>query len=694
MYNLEQSYEEEFCDLMLKLKEKYGQEMFDLDGIGKNTDMSVFSKRFFNTRITADVSIDANSNVGASDIMSYNTELAKPFQRLNSYYMLWREMKRIYNLDVANEAIEAQLSGDIYIHDMHGIGGSLPYCFNYSTYDIMLKGLPMIERPRSYPAKSLYAFKSHVEQFTIIAANSTLGATGLADLFIVMSYYVDQIFRTGKDVHTYFDGWFSEDEKRYLSESTKDHTASDNSHAVGTFEEKKVSEIKRCEPANKEWFEMNVWRYVFENITSMLYTFNQPTRSTQSPFTNVSIYDDAFLDSLCPDYIFPDGSTPNKETVKTIQELFLSAMNSEMNRTVYTFPVTTACFALDDEGVLIKGSLFDTLPRYARKYSFVNIYVGKTSILSSCCRLKSDTTNEYFNSFGAGSSKIGSLGVVTINMPRLAEKCSRSNGGEFPEIMFIKHMEYLTDLTTKINNAKRHIVKKKIDNGNHQLYTHGFMDLSKQYSTTGLNGAYEALQYLGYDITEDDGANYFVTVLNAINKRLDVNANKYKAPHNTEFIPAENVAIKQVKKDNLLKYNKNKHTLYSNQFIPLINNADVFDRIRLQGIFDAHFSGGSALHVNCETPIGSDETYKQLIEFCASNGVIYWSPNYNIQECVDGHIGTGKNDVCSMCGKDIAQNYTRVVGFITPVKNWSKERREIDYPNRVFYDDDSVGELE
>lgn len=739
--------------------------------------------------------------------------------------MLWRELKRLYGLEKANTIIEHQLSGDIYINDMHGIGSSKVYCFNYSMYDVMMNGLPMIEKPKSLPPKSLYAFKSQVEQFSIIAANSTLGACGIADLFIVMSYYIDQIFKTGKDAHTYFDGWFSDEEKRKFSElAERKHNliTKTGEHYIEEFEGSIMKCTNRTEPHDKEWFTMNVWRYVRESLASFLYSINQPLRQNQSLFANVSLYDDSFLDSMCLDYIFPDGSTPNKDTVRKLQEVFLSTMNAELKRTVYTFPVVTSCFAKDDDGNLVKGSLYDILPKYAREFSFVNIYTGKTSVLSSCCfdkeqgviiqidneevvgtfedlyneyhafdgmvvystdewvpakfvrvmynddmyrittdlgsvisvtkdhihltddgdkittqlkigdylksnsyninlsdeeivnietykysgyvycfeidkgyepyfmlangiithncRLRSDTSNEYFNSFGAGSSKIGSLGVVTVNMPRLAEKCKGDKD------KFIEGMLYFTDIASKINNAKRHIVRKKIENGNLPLYTLGFMELQKQYSTLGVNGIYEALEYLNLDITTEEGLNYLTHVLDEVNKRNDMCAKQYNAPHNIENIPAENVSIKLVQKDNKLGYNKNKYILYSNQFIPLIYDIDVLERVRLQGALDTKFSGGNTLHVNCETKIKDDKTYQQLIDYCADKGVVYWSPNYNIQECVNGHVTVGKNVNCVECGNPIKENYTRVVGFITPVKNWNQTRREIDYPNRKFYE--------
>lgn len=292
--NIAFTYDPQFDELMELLKSKYPQKLFDMDGIGKQLDLPKFSKDFFAAKTTADVSVDANSNLSDMSIIVYNAELPKPFLKLNSYYMLWKHYKKLYGKEAADEIIEMQLCGDIYVNDVHGIGSSQAYCFNYSTYDVMLLGLPMISKITSVPPKYLYSFKSQLEQFVVLASNSTLGAAGLADLLIVMSYYVRNILATKKDANFCF--------------------------------------------ATEE----DCWKYVKENLVSFIYTVNQPLRASQSPFTNVSVYDEEFLGSLCPGYVFPDGTTPDLEIVKKMQMLFLDTMNEEMRRTPITFPVKLA----------------------------------------------------------------------------------------------------------------------------------------------------------------------------------------------------------------------------------------------------------------------------------------------------------------------------------------------------------------
>ena len=962
----------------MHLKAKYPNEIFNVDGIGKQLDMLDFTNNFFSekTKTTSDVSIDANANVDDVSVIAYEHEMAKPFKKLNSYYTLWKEICSLEDRITADKIVEMQLSGDIYINDFHGIGGSLPYCFNYSTYDIMAQGLPMINKIKSIPPKYLYSFKSQVEQFTIIAANSTLGATGLADFLVVMSYYIKNLLKTKSDAGFIFNS------------------------------------------------EEDCWKYVEETLVSFIYTINQPTRGNQSCFTNLSIYDKYFMEEMDKNYTFPDGSHPDHDILYKLQDLFLTIMEKELERTPVTFPVLTACFSIDDDNNIRDNEFLEFIAKHNEKFGNINIYCGKSSTLSSCCfganqltltkssdgvkmltfkdlyesryndtkrnftvfhngswvkgkvvrvpskkmykvttvnnkelyitedhinptldgnkltmdltkedylltsglsldsypekdqnmsyeqgyligmylgdgsiykrkdsesyttsfslneekcsksinilkkaladfninanivlgksynnvcpvninskelvlkirewvsgehswdkelslncllqsrafrkgiidgyyltdggdsnriyttsanlckqmevvfaslgiqtiinvsdrtdesviirdeeykrnfplyclrwyspsnkrsmenvykiknnsmyfkiksleqinytepyvycfemdndaepyftlpngiithncRLRSDTTNEYFNSFGSGTTKIGSLGVCTINLPRLAYK-NRGN-----EEKFLTDLKELVQICSVVNRAKRKIIERRIKNGHHPLYDLGFLNIEKQYLTCGINGFNEAIEILGKDILTPFGQELGLKIIGVINDTNDEESKKYKVPYNCEQIPAESVAIKLAEKDRILKFNK-QYELYSNQFIPLTTRADLLDRIELQGKFDSHFTGGAIMHCNCETEV-SWEKQKELIRLCAKKGVVYFALNYNLQECMNGHMTVGKNDICSICGKPIENNYSRVVGFLTCVKNWHPTRREVDYPNREFY---------
>ncbi len=614
------SWDTDFDTLMMHLWSKYGKELFTLDGIGEQMDLNKFSKNFFNSNgPSADVSVDANANVVAKTGIEYNFELPKPLKRYNSYFLLWKELKKAYGLETANEIIESQITGDIYINDFTDIAS--PYCFNYSTNDIAFNGLDSIsKRIRVFPPKSLDTFLRQVEQFVVVAANSTLGATGFADLLLVASRYVDNLLETGMDGHT----------------------------MIGNPEQ-----------------------YIKERLTAFVYTVNWEFRGNQSPFTNISLYDDTFLDSLCPDY------NANKETVKLLQKIYVEVMNEELARSPITFPVTTACFCKEEDGSIKDKEFLNFIAEANLDYGWINIYNGDTSTLSSCCRLRSNKDNPYFNSFGAGSTKIGSLGVVTANLPRIAYKAK----GDVDK--FMEGLEEIYAVAAKINACKRRLVRKRIELGAAPLYTQGYMDLNKQYSTFGVVGINEAVQLLGKDILTEEGQNLVLRILKNINKWIDRAEAQYKAPHNVEQVPAETSAIKLANKDKMLGYDIGV-PLYSNQFIPLIVKADMLDRLKLQGLFDRHLSGGAIAHINVGEKIRDPKVMVSLMEYAAKCGVVYWAINYLLNCCEEKHLWVGTS-ICPKCGKPIDSQLTRVVGFLTNVKAWHAVRRSFDFPQRQFY---------
>lgn len=638
------SYDKGFDALMERLRKNYPAKVFSIDGIGEEQlDLHKTSKAFFGRdaagTTTADHSADPNANVAGKDVITFNYEVAKPAMKLNSYYNLWKTIKDLHNQDVADSIITMQVVGDLYINDVWDIGR--PYCFNFSTYDIALEGLKMGGRLTVDPPKGLASFLRQVEQFTVYAANSTLGATGLADLLIVASRYVEDILKTGRD------------------------------HRVPV-----------AEKTDDDWCVCrdDVWAYVRESLTSLIYTLNWEFRGNQSPFTNVSIYDQHFLKELLPSYVI-NGKAPAAKVVRKVQQIFLNAYNEVLSRTPITFPVLTACFSVeqkDGKRVIRDNAFARTITRANLPFGSINIYCGESSTLSSCCRLRSNINDlGYSNTFGAGSTKIGSLGVVTLNLPRLAAEAE-----DFSD--FLKNVRILTGMAGVVNQAKREFIRERIERGSLPLYTLGYMDLSRQYSTTGFTGLYEAMSLLGYDMRDNEGqqaAEDTLAVINEVNARM---TEVFKAPHNMEQVPAETSSIKLAQKDKLFGYDTGGYEFYSNQFTPLWENADVLDRIRIQGRLDPYCSGGAICHLNIGQPITNPEVMTALIEHAAEAGVVYFAFNYQINRCANGHMSAGRVDACPVCGQAIEDTFTRVVGFLTNTKHWHKVRREHDWPERIF----------
>lgn len=654
---LPQTYDREFVSLIERLRKEYPAELFLLEGIHENQlDINHMSREYFSTAnrkgaATADHSIDPNANVTGRDVITFNYEVPKPLMKLNSLFNLWKAIRECSDTDTANTAIEAELAGIIYINDSWDIGR--PYCFNYSTLDIALEGLKMGGRLNIVPPKSLSTLLRQIEQFTVYAANSTLGATGLADMLLVASRYVDMILEGPPDQRYYFD----------------------NHVCVGT---------------NRQ----QVWDYVRECLTSLIYTLNWEFRGNQSPFTNVSIYDTAFLEKLLPYYVI-NGATPKLATVQAVQEVFLDCFNEVLSRDPATFPVVTACFSLahDEQGGkhIADKAFLRMVAAKNLKYGFINFYIGETSTLSSCCRLRSNINDlGYVNSFGAGSTKIGSLGVCTLNLPALAREANEDTAEENRQAALAAMCEHLVGavrLASLVNLAKRNFIKDRIERGSLPLYTLGFMDLSKQYSTCGFTGLYEALNILGFDILEHTGLEAAKRILGVINAVNDLQTKLLGIPHNMEQVPGESSSVKLAKKDSAQGSNPEGYPLYSNQFIPLWEEGvDLLDRIRIQGELDSYCTGGAICHLNVGDTIEKVETMEALVLHAAASGVVYFAVNYAINKCVNGHMTVGKDaSKCPVCGAEITDTFTRVVGFLTNTKHWNAARREHDWPNRRFY---------
>ena len=621
------NYDAKFESILEGIESDCGTEIFDIQGIGKQLDISEYGRKFFsNSKNIADDSVDANANVDDVTVVAYENESVKPLFRLNSLYLLWKELTKLYGEQFAQEVVESQILGDVYINDLSGV--QKPYCYNFSAYDVMTKGLPFVKKVDSKPPKYLSSFCGQMVHFTSYASNQVLGAVGIADLLIVMSYYV-----------------------------------------------KKELELL---PSNPEY----VWRQVKQEIQSLVYSMNQPFRGgLQSGFYNVSIYDREFLESLKDDYMFPDGSNPDIELVQQLQDLFVDIMNEELRRTTPTFPVTTLCLCVDENKNIKDQDFLRHMSKKNMDFAFMNIYAGTTGTLSSCCRLRSNKENQYIgytNSFGGASTQIGSFGVVTLNLPRAAHY----SGGDVEE--FLDRVAELVHISVKINNAKRELIKKRIAVHALPLYDYGFMSLQKQYATTGLNGINEAVEILGYDILTHDGQRIVSKILQTVNEINDMYDEEMKYAHNCEQTPSESSAIRAAAKDHFLGINT-QYDLYSNQFIPLITDADMLDRIQLQGLFDSQFSGGAIAHLNVEDRITDVDQLVDLINLTVKMGVVYHAINYMLQKCENGHMTVGKRDVCPVCNSKITDNYTRIVGFLVNTKNAHKVRRELDIPNRQFY---------
>ena len=632
-----QSYQKDFVNFMVNMLDKYGVEIFNLNGIGEQLDMNKAIKKMVNSDNVANGTIDANANAGGTSAISIMHEIAKPMVLLQSYYRLWKWLKKNRSIEVANKFVEAQITGAFYVNDMHYNSYPMPYCYNHSCLSIASLGLVGIDdKNNTQPPKYLRSYFDIMEAYLLIAGNSTAGASSCANLLVVASVFVKKMIDSGyKDSHVQLNS------------------------------------------------EEDCWQYFKEELTAFIYKLNQPCRGNQSLFTNVSIFDKNFLSTIIPEtqlVIDDEIYGTDIETVQKCQEIFLDVMNEEAKRVVHTFPVTTACFSIKKDEKTGKNEILDKdflefICKKNEERGFINMYAGDTATLSSCCRLRSDKNNTFFNSFGGASDSIGSLGVVCINLPQLAYKY-KDNFEKFKEELF-----NLTLLAQEVNYAKRCMLKNSIAKGHLPLYSHGYMDLTKQFSTTGFIGLYECCETLGHDIVTPEGLKIATETLSILEKANDAVSEKYKIPCNLEGIPGENTCHKLALKDKILGYNKDCN-LYSNQFIPLNKRCNLLDRITLSSIMDQYCSGGSIMAITVD---GKIDKYlmKEIATSIIESGVKYFSFNYEINQCKDCNtIFVGKRTECPECKSENLDRYMRVVGFLTKKSSWSKARQDED---RQFY---------
>lgn len=283
-----------------------------------------------------------------------------------------------------------------------------------------------------------------------------------------------------------------------------------------------------------------------------------------------------------------------------------------------------------------------------------------------------------FNSIGGTALKVGSVKVNTINLARLALDTNTKE-------------EYLEELKARILcivrslHVVRHIIKRDVEKKLLPNFSYGLIDFEHLYNTIGFIGIYETMKKFGYTYQDKLGNTYYTQeaadfgekIFNTIREVADnfLEENGYDYKINTEQIPGENAAAKLMRKDMFFYPDADIYDLplYGNQFMPLGIKSTLQERVRVQAMFDGFCNGGSILHANIDAPFKNYETARKMTEYIADQGVTYFAFNTKIQACEDNHAFYGTT--CPICGKPIATEYTRVVGFLTPINTWTRERK-------------------
>ena len=384
---------------------------------------------------------------------------------------------------------------------------------------------------------------------------------------------------------------------------------------------------------------------------------------------------------------FPDGTfaIDHIEELIGFQKVFMEVVSEIRETNMFTYPVLTFSLYYKD------GKFQDEeFARWASdhniKWSDSNFFVSDNiGVLSNCCRLLSDTQklDAFINSIGGTALSVGSCRVSTINLVRIAYESKMNKK---------KYLDILRDRVTldcKALTSMRHIIQRNIEKGLLPNYQDGAVELDKQFCTIGGIGMYEVMDLFGL-INEDDMGNksysdeaveFATSILDTIN---DVKDNfPCDFSFNLEMIPAENCAGVICTADNLL-YEQDKYFIYSNQWIPLMEKCTIQEKCRLGSLFDKKCGGGCIAHIDVESRFPNEESAWDMLNYVASQGVIYFAFTTKISVCKDRHAFMGTT-TCPICGEPIADTYSRVVGFYTPVSSYQKIRKR-EFSQRKWYD--------
>lgn len=405
-------------------------------------------------------------------------------------------------------------------------------------------------------------------------------------------------------------------------------------------------------------------------LQQIVYSLNQPTaiRGYQSPFWNISLFDKEYFNAIFGEFVFPDDdfTKPDYDRLHKLQVYFMSWFNNERTKKLLTFPVITAA-ALTKNGK-VKDRKFANFmaDQMANGNSFFVYLSDNPDSLSSCCRLRSEVTSNVFsNSLGAGGIATGSMNVITLNFNRMIQKGN--------------------DLKTQVEKIQKYqvayhaIAMERINDMKlYPIYDEGFIDHNKQYLTIGLNGMVEAAEYLGYNISYNESyVNWLADNLKTIYDINKEGRKKYNIMFNVEFVPAENLGVKNAKWDKQDGIISNRNCY--NSYFYRVEDDDISptDKILLHGKEVVQYlDGGSALHLNLSEYL-SKEAYIKLYDACAKAGCNYFTTNVKITICNKcGYINKNTENHCVKCGSNNVDYATRIIGYLKRISSFSTDRQE------------------
>lgn len=577
---------------------------------------------------------DANANVEHKNIATLIGELPKAsFIRLNRRLLVDR-IKQMFGKDVAEEYIDKLNHHFIYKNDETSLAN---YCASITMYPWLMKGTGPIGGNSTAPT-NLKSFCGGFVNMVFMVSSMLSGACATPEFLMYLNYFI------GKDYGV--DYWKEAD--KVVDLSVKKRTID------------KI--ITDC----------------FEQI---VYSINQPTgaRNYQAVFWNVAYYDKPYFESLFGDFMFPDGSKPDWNGLSWLQKRFMKWFNKERTKTVLTFPVETMALLTKDGDVIDKEWGDFTAEMYSEGHSFFTYMSDNADSLSSCCRLRNEIQDNGFSyTLGAGGVSTGSKSVLTINLNRCIQYAVK-NGLDYAD-----YLSEVIDLCHKVQLAYNENLKELQKQGMLPLFDAGYINMSRQYLTIGVNGLVEAAEFMGLKISDNPDYLHFVQKVLGLVEKFNKQYRTKEVMFNCEMIPAENVGVKHAKWDREDGYFVPRDCYNSYFYVVEDDSLNIVDKFKMHGApYIEHLTGGSALHMNLEEHL-SKAQYRQLLRVAAKEGCNYFTFNIPNTICNDcGHIDKRYLKKCPHCGSENVDYMTRIIGYLKRVSNFSQARQQ--EAKRRFY---------
>lgn len=612
---------------------------------------------------------DPNANVTQKNVANLDGEVYKVENRIiqrqrmkDELNVLYPEVAKQYKIDVENHII--------YPHDEASVPTLKFYCQADSLYPLMTEGVGNIDGVTPGPPNDLQSFSGQITNLVFLLSSQCKGAVAFGEYFIVLNYYI---------IAEFGDKWYE-----------KLDCVVTNSHC-------KVQRTVRdiIEKAFKQF----------------IYGVNQPAgnRSYQSPFTNVSYYDHTYFSSLFGEFYYPDGTKPEWAAINVLQKMFMKFFNKLRTKKILTFPVETLAMVHDGKDIIDKEYKDFCAEMYGEGHSFFTYISDSADSLASCCRLRNEFTENTFNpTSGLTGVMTGSCHVITLNINRIVQDSLKKYANEHGEDIskykcwgsdakeaILDELLDILERVYKYHIAYKTMLYEQEEKDMFAACNGGYIHMNKLYSTIGINGLNEAAKFLGFEVSNNpEYIKFLQLILGTIkeqNKLHSIHDKKRPFLFNSEVVPAESLGGKNYRWDKKDGYEvPEDENLYNSYFFDAHDDTSVLDKMILHGRQTAQYcDGGSACHINLEDHL-SKEQYLKLIDFAIANGTNYFTFNIPNSECDDcGYITKHPITECPKCHSKNITQYTRVIGYLRPIKSFGKDR-QIEANKRVYSKDVKV----